>query len=192
MMMPQPCLLLARRSCCSPAFLAPSLLLVWFRFWTEIYQGAKMFYMSGVINGKYLKSEVRNTALYISRMKFRPLTWRNTHPYVVVDRFEDITPPDLLQQDPNVRTCLRLPPYGACRAGADGAVGSWAGRCLVCRVCLSAQADRELVLYGYVRGSHLKPSMKVHLIGAGDFDLHTVRRRSHHPQARRESHMPRR
>lgn len=133
MMMPQPCLLLARRCCCSPAFLAPPLLLVRFRFWTEIYQGAKMFYMSGVINGKYLKSEVRNTALYISRMKFRPLTWRNTHPYVVVDRFEDITPPDLLQQDPNVRACASLPMVpaglGLTVPLVHGPVGAW---CVVC------------------------------------------------------------
>ncbi|EWM28338.1 ribosome biogenesis protein bms1-like protein, partial [Nannochloropsis gaditana] len=38
------------------------------RFWTEIYQGAKMFYLSGVINHKYLKGEIRNITLYISRM----------------------------------------------------------------------------------------------------------------------------
>jgi ribosome biogenesis protein BMS1 len=62
-----------------------------------------MFYMSGVINGKYLKNEVRNMTLYISRMKFRPLVWRNTHPYVLIDRFEDVTHPDTVQQNPNVR-----------------------------------------------------------------------------------------
>ncbi len=31
------------------------------------------------------------------------------------------------------------------------------------------------MLYGYVRGSHLKAGMKVHLIGAGDFDMAAVR-----------------
>lgn len=36
------------------------------------------------------------------------------------------------------------------------------------------QVDRELVLYGFVRGSHLKPTMKMHLIGAGDFDMTSV------------------
>lgn len=36
---------------------------------------------------------MRNIALYLSRTKFRPLRWRNTHPYVVVDRYEDITYP---------------------------------------------------------------------------------------------------
>jgi hypothetical protein len=30
------------------------------RFWTEIYQGAKLFYLSGLKNGKYLKREVHN------------------------------------------------------------------------------------------------------------------------------------
>lgn len=45
---------------------------------------------------------MRNTALTISRLKFRPLTWRNTHPYVVVDRFEDVTPQETLAHNPNV------------------------------------------------------------------------------------------
>jgi ribosome biogenesis protein BMS1 len=62
------------------------------RFWTEIYQGAKMFFLSTVRNGKYPKGEIQNLALHMSRIKFRPLQWRNTHPYVVADRREDATP----------------------------------------------------------------------------------------------------
>eukprot|EP00536_Pseudo-nitzschia_multiseries_P000880 jgi/Psemu1/250023/estExt_Genewise1Plus.C_110096 len=71
------------------------------RFWTEIYDGAKMFYFSGVINGKYLKNECKQLTLFISRVKFRPLTWRNTHPYVLVDRHEDITHPNETDKDPD-------------------------------------------------------------------------------------------
>jgi ribosome biogenesis protein BMS1 len=42
------------------------------RFWTEIYDGAKMFYFSGIINGsKYLKNEVKQLTLFISRTKVR-------------------------------------------------------------------------------------------------------------------------
>jgi hypothetical protein len=58
------------------------------RFWTEIYDGAKLFYLSGVQHGKYLKREVFNLARFISVMKLRPLTWRLAHPYTLVDRFE--------------------------------------------------------------------------------------------------------
>ncbi|KAJ1410469.1 Ribosome biogenesis protein BMS1/TSR1, C-terminal [Sesbania bispinosa] len=64
------------------------------RFWTEIYDGAKLFYLSGLIHGKYVKREVHNIARFISVMKFHPLSWRTSHPYVLVDRFEDITPPE--------------------------------------------------------------------------------------------------
>lgn len=39
------------------------------RFWTEIYEGAKMFYFSGIVNGKYLKNEVKQLTLFISRVK---------------------------------------------------------------------------------------------------------------------------
>jgi ribosome biogenesis protein BMS1 len=41
------------------------------RFWTEIYQGAKLFYLSGLTNGKYPKMEIHNLCLFISRTKFR-------------------------------------------------------------------------------------------------------------------------
>lgn len=41
------------------------------RFWTEIYQGAKLFYFSGVTYGKYPKREVLNLSRFISIQKFR-------------------------------------------------------------------------------------------------------------------------
>lgn len=70
------------------------------RFWTEIYQGAKLFYLSGIINGKYPKNEILNLSRFISVMKFRPLVWRNTHPYILCDRMEDLTDPETVRQDP--------------------------------------------------------------------------------------------
>jgi ribosome biogenesis protein BMS1 len=36
------------------------------RFWSEIYQGAKLFYFSGLINDKYPKREILNLARFIS------------------------------------------------------------------------------------------------------------------------------
>lgn len=39
------------------------------RFWTEIYDGAKMFYFSGIVNGKYLKNEINQLTLFIARVK---------------------------------------------------------------------------------------------------------------------------
>lgn len=39
------------------------------RFWVDIHEGAKMFYFSGCINGKYLKNEVKQLTLFISRVK---------------------------------------------------------------------------------------------------------------------------
>ncbi|KAK4254819.1 hypothetical protein QN277_007910 [Acacia crassicarpa] len=69
------------------------------RFWTEIYDGAKLFYLSGLIHGKYLKREVHNLARFISVMKFHPLSWRTSHPYILVDRFEDITSPERVEEN---------------------------------------------------------------------------------------------
>ncbi|KAG0704779.1 DUF663-domain-containing protein [Suillus ampliporus] len=107
------------------------------RFWNEIYQGAKLFYLSGVLNGRYPDTEILNLSRFISVMKFRPLIFRNTHPYLLADRIEDLTPRE------EIRTSK--------------------GRC-----------DRTVTLYGYLRGTNLRQSTKVHIPGVGDMDIKTV------------------
>ncbi|KAL1923885.1 uncharacterized protein VTP21DRAFT_6920 [Calcarisporiella thermophila] len=83
------------------------------RFWTEIYQGAKLFYLSGVINGRYPNQEVHNLSRFISVMKFRPLIWRNTHSYMLADRMEDLTDPEAVRKDPKMDRTVTL--YGYLR-----------------------------------------------------------------------------
>ncbi|XP_053684524.1 ribosome biogenesis protein BMS1 homolog [Sabethes cyaneus] len=100
------------------------------RFWTEVYDGAKLFYLSGLIHGEYLRNEIKNLGRFISVMKFRPLTWRGAHSYILADRMEDITN---LEQ-------IRLQP----------------------------KCNRDIVLYGYVRGVPLKKENMVHIAGLGD------------------------
>ena len=75
------------------------------RFWGELYQGAKLFYLSGVINGRYPDREVHNLSRFISVMKNpRPLIWRNSHPYCLADRFLDLTSPTAIEEN---RKCDR-------------------------------------------------------------------------------------
>ncbi|KAI1291960.1 Ribosome biogenesis protein bms1 [Halotydeus destructor] len=50
-------------------------------------------------HGTYLKNEVKNLGRFISVMKFRPLQWRVSHPYMLVDRFEDLTKQDDVRQN---------------------------------------------------------------------------------------------
>ncbi|TVU47165.1 hypothetical protein EJB05_06753 [Eragrostis curvula] len=64
------------------------------RFWAEIKEGAKLFYLSGLKHERYTKREVHNLARFISVIKPVPLSWRMAHPYLLVDRFEDVTPPE--------------------------------------------------------------------------------------------------
>ena len=70
------------------------------RFWTEVYQGAKLFYLSGVLNGRYPDREILNLCRFISVMKFRPLKWRNEHPYLLADRVTDLTHPQTIADNP--------------------------------------------------------------------------------------------
>jgi ribosome biogenesis protein BMS1 len=39
---------------------------------------------------------------------------------------------------------------------------------------MSPTMDSAAHRYGYVRGTHLKPNMKMHVIGAGDFAMSTI------------------
>ncbi|KAL8687533.1 MAG: hypothetical protein Q9218_006324 [Villophora microphyllina] len=84
------------------------------RFWGELYQGAKLFYLSGVINGRYPDREIHNLSRFLSVMKNpRPLIWRNSHPYCLVDRMLDITPPITLEEDEKCDRTVAL--YGYLR-----------------------------------------------------------------------------
>jgi ribosome biogenesis protein BMS1 len=47
------------------------------RFWKEVYDGAKLFYLSGLqSDGFYPRTEVHNLGRYISIQKIKPLSWR--------------------------------------------------------------------------------------------------------------------
>ncbi|KAL8858769.1 MAG: hypothetical protein Q9178_004686 [Gyalolechia marmorata] len=84
------------------------------RFWGELYQGAKLFYLSGVINGRYPDREIHNLSRFLSVMKNpRPLVWRNSHPYCLADRVLDISPPTMLEQDEKCDRTVAL--YGYLR-----------------------------------------------------------------------------
>ena len=84
------------------------------RFWSELYQGAKLFYLSGVINGRYPDREIHNLSRFLSVMKNpRPLIWRNSHPYCLADRFLDVTPPTLIEENEKCDRYIAL--YGYLR-----------------------------------------------------------------------------
>ena len=93
------------------------------RFWSELYQGAKLFYLSGVVNGRYPDREILNISRFLSVMKNpRPLIWRNSHPYCVADRFLDLTPPTAIESDPKCDRTVAL--YGFLRGTNFSAQGA--------------------------------------------------------------------
>ncbi|XP_029465344.1 ribosome biogenesis protein BMS1 homolog isoform X2 [Rhinatrema bivittatum] len=83
------------------------------RFWTEVYQGAKLFYLSGMVYAEYQKQEIHNLGRFISVMKFRPLVWQTSHPYVLADRMEDLTNPEDTRLNPKCDRKVSL--YGYLR-----------------------------------------------------------------------------
>lgn len=84
------------------------------RFWSELYNGAKLFYLSGVINGRYPDREIHNLSRFISVMKNpRPIIWRNSHYYLLADRMVDLTDPVKMEDDPKCDRTVAL--YGYVR-----------------------------------------------------------------------------
>ena len=108
------------------------------RFWTEIYQGAKVFYLSGILSGDlYPSMEIHNLSRFISVMKFHPIKWRLSHAFFLSDRLEDLTACD----------DIRLAP----------------------------ESDRNIALYGYVRGTNLPDNSWVHIPGCGDYRIAEIK-----------------
>ncbi|MCL7048031.1 hypothetical protein MKW94_002807 [Papaver nudicaule] len=106
------------------------------RFRTEIYQGATMSCISGLEHDLYKNSEILELAKVMSDSKFLPTSWRAAQPYVLVYRFEDVSPLERVQKDTN--------------------------------------CNRNISLYGYLRGCNIKSGAKVHIAGVGDFRLASV------------------
>ncbi|KAH6658946.1 hypothetical protein BKA67DRAFT_543014 [Truncatella angustata] len=82
------------------------------RLWRELYAGAHLFYLSGVINGRYPDREVQNLSRFLSVMKNpRPLIWRNSHPYTIIDSFRDVTHPTQIEADDKCDRTIALSGY---------------------------------------------------------------------------------
>ncbi|CAK0874578.1 unnamed protein product, partial [Prorocentrum cordatum] len=63
------------------------------RFWSELFDGAKLFHLSGLQYGRYHRLEVQNLARFIAVTKGTVLSWRQSHPYMLALRWEDQTDP---------------------------------------------------------------------------------------------------
>ena len=141
------------------------------KFWTEICDGAKLFYLSGLINGKYMKREILNLARFVAVMKFRPIVWRTNHPYVLVDRsvlcFSNAS-------------CTVFPwDFGFLFFVLHFELWWWLFNCSIwiryedltnpALIHDNPNVDRTLSLYGFVRGTYLKPTQRCHLLGISHY-----------------------
>ncbi|MCL7040694.1 hypothetical protein MKW94_022605 [Papaver nudicaule] len=106
------------------------------QFWKEINDGAELFYLSQLSNGMYQNCQIQKLAEFISAMKFYAVPCRDAQPYMLVDRFEDVTPPE--------------------------------------RAHIDKKCDRNINLYGYLRGCNMKRGTKMHIAGVGDFPINGI------------------
>ncbi|VDN15024.1 unnamed protein product, partial [Dibothriocephalus latus] len=73
-------------------------------------------------DGDYLPAEVQRLARMMIVKTPRPTDWRTGHPYILVDRLEDITNPSILKYNSNADRTLSL--YGWVRGAPLGALCS--------------------------------------------------------------------
>ena len=83
------------------------------RFGTELFLGAKLYDLSGVLNGRYPDTEIMRLSRALSVMKFRPLKWKMSHPHVLADRMEELTLPQDIEDNPLCDRTITL--YGYLR-----------------------------------------------------------------------------
>ncbi|KAK4336767.1 hypothetical protein RND71_044069 [Anisodus tanguticus] len=70
------------------------------RFWTEVYAGAKLFYLSRIAaNDEYVNTEIKNLARFLTVYRLQPVQFRTIHPYMLVDRLEDLTKPEDIEKN---------------------------------------------------------------------------------------------
>ncbi|EZG59485.1 putative preribosomal protein RNA [Gregarina niphandrodes] len=74
------------------------------RFWSELYNGAKLFYLCGIRSRRYLQRETLNLARFIATTKYEPIVWRSHHPYMIALGME-IEAPTQQELEENRRTC---------------------------------------------------------------------------------------
>ncbi|KAI3884054.1 hypothetical protein MKW92_042150 [Papaver armeniacum] len=82
-------------------------------FWTEICQGARIHNLTGLDHGLYKMQELQKLVQDIGMIEFPTLSWRVARPYLLVDRFEDVTPLEEMQKDANCKRNISL--YGYLR-----------------------------------------------------------------------------
>eukprot|EP00759_Apiculatamorpha_spiralis_P026407 PhF_6_TR29359/c0_g1_i1/m.43192/K14569/BMS1; ribosome biogenesis protein BMS1 len=71
------------------------------RFWQEVAQGSKLFYLTGMErNSTYKRKEIVNLNHFLLVTKPMEQKWKASHPFVLADRFEDITDAEMVERNP--------------------------------------------------------------------------------------------
>lgn len=122
------------------------------RFWSELYDGAKLFFLSGLRNGRYHNRDILNLARFVSVQKIRPLQWRAAHPYVLALKTDFREGPLEMQGTEN----------GGEASGQEKTGEEQQPKQAIC------------VVYGYVRGAVLREGLSFHIPGAGDFPVVSI------------------
>ncbi|KAL0233312.1 hypothetical protein GEMRC1_012057 [Eukaryota sp. GEM-RC1] len=82
------------------------------RFRKEVADGAKLVHFSKLVHGtEYPRKEVAVFARHIANQKSKPTVWRASHPFVLVDRWDDVSPSN------HTEDSRRIAAYGWIRGG---------------------------------------------------------------------------
>ncbi|EUD64759.1 hypothetical protein C922_04903 [Plasmodium inui San Antonio 1] len=136
------------------------------RFTEEMVEGAKIFFLSGIQNGKYNKTEIRNFCKFVSSIKRPQISWREQHGYILglrLDVDEIATEEDAM---------LTVRPKGKQHRQErkqdeeeDSRIDQFLSKC-----------DEEVCVHveGFVYGSKIFNNQVVHIPNIGDVQIRDI------------------
>ncbi|KJP89190.1 hypothetical protein AK88_01068 [Plasmodium fragile] len=123
------------------------------RFTEEMAEGARIFFFSGIQNGKYNKTEVRNFCKFVSSIKRPHISWREQHGYILGLRLD-------VDEDAVGEVAV-----GDVAAEEDKRIDSFFSNCDE-KVCVHVE--------GFVYGSKIFKSQVMHIPNIGDVEIRDI------------------
>ncbi|KMZ95556.1 ribosome biogenesis protein BMS1 [Plasmodium vivax Mauritania I] len=135
------------------------------RFSDEMVEGAKVFFFSGIQNGRYNRTEVRNFCKFFSSVKRPQISWREQHGYIVGLRL------DVEEEDAEEEAAEEGAAAEGAAAVKDGAAAE-DGR--VCAFLSNCDEQVRIHVEGFVYGAKLFNGQVVHIPNIGDVQIRDI------------------
>ncbi|CDU16094.1 asparagine and aspartate rich protein 2, putative [Plasmodium yoelii] len=132
------------------------------RFSEEMVEGSKIFFLSGIQNNKYNKTEIRNLCKFLSVMKRPLISWREQHGYILGLKL-DIEDSEFCKSE---HKSGLLKDEDNFVDSEDIQLGKFLNKC---------DDDISVYVEGYIYGSKMYKNQNVHIPNIGDVQIKNIK-----------------